>query len=120
MKDVIELRGLRVDAIVGVLEKERRRVQPLSLDIDIHRPFAQAAKTDDVAKTTNYADVLTLASRVVIEGKFILLETLARRTAAAILAFDPEIISVSVTVRKLRPPVSEDVATVGVRCTRSR
>jgi len=40
VKDVIELRTLRVDAIVGVLDKERQRAQPLAFDIDIHRPFA--------------------------------------------------------------------------------
>jgi hypothetical protein len=37
-----------------------------------------------------------------------------------ILAFDPAIKSVTVSVRKLQPPVSEDVATVGVRTTVSR
>jgi FolB domain-containing protein len=120
VKDVIELRTLRVDAIVGVLDKERQRAQPLAFDIDIHRPFAKATKNDDVRKTTNYADVLTLTSRIAREGRFLLLETLATRVASAILDFDNEITSVSVSVRKLQPPVPEDVATVGVRCTRRR
>ena len=88
MKDVIELRELRVDAIVGVLERERRRAQPLAFDIDLHRPFAAAAKSDDLAKTTNYAAVLKLTTKVAVEGKFLLLETLAtgvraRRTAVS-------------------------------------
>jgi dihydroneopterin aldolase len=73
-----------------------------------------------VHKTTNYADVLTLTSRIALEGRFLLLETLATRVANAILDFDNEITSVSVGVRKLQPPVPEDVATVGVRCTRRR
>lgn len=120
MKDVIELRELRVDAIVGVLERERRRAQPLAFDIDLHRSFAQAAKGDDLTTTTNYAAVLTLASQVAVEGKFLLLETLATRVAKKLLAFDPAIKSVTVSVRKLQPPVPEDVATVGVRTTVSR
>lgn len=120
MKDVIELRELRVDAIVGVLERERRRAQPLAFDIDLHRPFAAAAKSDDLAKTTNYAAVLKLTTQVAVEGKFLLLETLATRVAKKILEFDPAIKSVSVGVRKLQPPVEEDVATVGVRTTLSR
>ncbi len=120
MKDVIELRELRVDAIVGVLERERRRAQPLAFDIDLHRPFAAAAKSDDLAKTTNYAAVLKLTTKVAVEGKFLLLETLATRVAKKILEFDPAIKSVSVGVRKLQPPVEEDVATVGVRTTLSR
>jgi dihydroneopterin aldolase len=120
VKDVIELRELRVDAIVGVLERERRRAQPLAFDIDLHRPFAAAAKSDDLAKTTNYAAVLKLTTQVAVEGKFLLLETLATRVAKKILEFDPAIKSVSVGVRKLQPPVEEDVATVGVRTTLSR
>ena len=120
MKDVIELRELRVDAIVGVLERERRRAQPLAFDIALHRPFAAAAKSDDLAKTTNYAAVLKLTTKVAVEGKFLLLETLATRVAKKILEFDPAIKSVSVGVRKLQPPVEEDVATVGVRTTLSR
>jgi hypothetical protein len=40
--------------------------------------------------------------------------------AKKILEFDPAIKSVSVGVRKLQPPVEEDVATVGVRTTLSR
>jgi dihydroneopterin aldolase len=50
----------------------------------------------------------------------LLLETLATRVAKKILEFDPAIKSVSVGVRKLQPPVEEDVATVGVRTTLSR
>jgi dihydroneopterin aldolase len=103
-----------------VLERERRRAQPLAFDIDLHRPFAAAAKSDDLAKTTNYAAVLKLTTKVAVEGKFLLLETLATRVAKKILEFDPAIKSVSVGVRKLQPPVEEDVATVGVRTTLSR
>ena len=117
MSDVIELRELRCSAVVGVLSEERDRAQPLVMDIDIARPFEEAAMSDDIAETTNYASVLTLATRVASDGAFLLLETLAYRVAREILAFDAEVASVTVAVRKLRPPVPEDVATVGVRCT---
>jgi dihydroneopterin aldolase len=120
MSDVIELRALRVDAIVGVLDKERRRAQPLAFDIDLHRSFRAAAKNDDLTKTTDYAEILTLTAKIAVEGKFILLETLATRVAERILAFDPRIKSVDVSVRKLQPPVPEDVASVGVRTSLSR
>ena len=117
MNDVIELRELRCSAVVGVLAEERDRAQPLSFDLDLVRPFAEAAINDDIAETTNYADVLTLTTRVATEGRYLLLETLAYRVAYEILESDAEIDSVTVAVRKLRPPVVEDVASVGVRCT---
>jgi dihydroneopterin aldolase len=57
---------------------------------------------------------------VVTNGQFILLETLVRRCADAILAYDEAITEVSVRVAKLVPPVPQRVATVGVRTTRTR
>lgn len=117
---MIELRQLRTSAIVGVLAEERERPQPLEFDIDIERPFEEAALNDDLSETTNYAEVLTLATQVATEGRFLLLESLAYRVAREILAFDEGIESVTVAVRKLRPPVPEDVATVGVRCSLQR
>lgn len=120
MSDVIELRELRCSAIIGVLSEERERPQPLAFDIDIVRPFEEAAMNDVITETTNYSKILTLASKVASDGAFLLLETLAYRVAREILAFDLEISSVSVAVRKLRPPVPEDVATVGVRCSVQR
>ena len=117
MNDVIELRELRCSAIVGVLAEERERAQPLLFDLDLARPFAEAAINDDIGETTNYADVLSLTTRIATEGRYLLLETLAYRVAYEILESDAEIESVTVAVRKLRPPVVEDVASVGVRCT---
>jgi dihydroneopterin aldolase len=120
VSDVIELRELRVSAVVGVLSEERDRPQPLAFDIDIERPMEEAAMSDDLAETTNYAEVLSLTTTVARDGAFLLLETLAYRVAREILAFDDAITSVTVAVRKLHPPVAEDVATVGVRCTVSQ
>lgn len=120
MSDVIELRELRCAAVVGVLSEERERAQPLAFDIDVVRPFEEAAINDDIAATTDYSKVLTRAATVAEDGAFLLLETLAYRVAHEILALDTSITSVTVAVRKLRPPVVEDVATVGVRCTVQR
>jgi dihydroneopterin aldolase len=120
VSEVIELRELRCHAVVGVLDAERVHAQPLAFDIDIVRPFEEAVAIDDVLATTNYATVLTLATRTAVEGGFVLLETLASRVAHEILALDGAITSVTVAVRKLDPPVEEDVASVGVRCTVSR
>lgn len=117
MNDVIELRELRCSAVVGVLAEERDRAQPLVFDLELVRPFEAAAISDDIAETTNYAEVLELTIRTATEGRYLLLETLAYRVAYEVLALDDEIASVTVAVRKTRPPVVEDVASVGVRCT---
>ena len=120
MIDVIELRDLRCEVIIGLLEHERENLQPIAIDMDIRRSFESAAHSDDVAHTTNYALLISLAERVAVEGKFLLLETLVTRIAQAILDFDAEIDAVTVAVRKLEPPVPETIATVGVRTTLTR
>ena len=120
MSDVIELRGLRVNAVVGVLAEERERRQPLVIDLELVRPFREAAASDDLAGTTNYAEVLALAEAVVVEGHFLLLETLVHRVAEAVLDFDPAIESVLVRAHKPRPPGPQDVTSVGVACTLRR
>ena len=116
----VELVGLRVTAIVGVLPHERVTPQPLRLDINFVRRIDQAAASDDLRFTTNYAEVLALTEQVVINGEFLLLETLVTRVADAILSFDEAIESVTVRVAKLSPPVPQDIETVGVSTVRVR
>ena len=82
--------------------------------------LAAAGHSDDLGDTVDYAAVI---GRVVdiIAGptSYQLLESLAGVIAAAALV-DPRVQSVSVTVRKLRPPVPAVIDSVGVRVTRSR
>ena len=120
MSDIVEIRGLRQLAIVGVLAEEREREQPLSLDIDFARSFGEAAANDDLLATTNYADVLDTVQRVVRDGHFLLLETLVHRVARAVLDYDPAIEWTFVRVHKIQPPITQDVTSLGVSCTLHR
>ena len=67
----------------------------------------------------NYGAVVTAVERVVDGESHQLLERLASRITDDVLALDPRITSVTVTVRKLRPPVPVDLAWAGVTITRS-
>ena len=58
--------------------------------------------------------------RVVDASRFALLEALAGAIAAAALEVDDRVGTVVVSVRKLRPPVAQQLATSGVTLTRSR
>jgi len=118
--DAIVLSGLRVLAIVGVLETERVTPQVVVLDLTVERDFAAAAAADEITATTDYAAVLALAERVVVEGRFLLLETLVTRVADAVLALDDAISAVTVCAAKATSPVPQEVASVGVRTTRRR
>jgi len=118
--DRIELRGLRVTGIVGVLDHERTQPQPLEVDLDLAVDLRAAGASDDLADTVDYGAVCAAAERVVASTSFGLLEALAAQMAMTVLEVDARIDSVTVSVRKLRPPVAQQLATSGVRLTRSR
>lgn len=118
--DLIELRGLRLAGIVGVLPHEQAQAQPLELDLDLDADLDAAGRSDDLADTIDYGAVCDAVEAAVATTSFALLEALAARVAADVLALDERLRSVTVSVRKLRPPVAQQLSTSGVRITRSR
>jgi 7,8-dihydroneopterin aldolase/epimerase/oxygenase len=118
--DVIELRGLRLLGLVGVLPEERDRPQPLELDLDVEVDVTAAGLSDALDDTVDYGALCGLVEAVVVRGAPQLLERLAADLAAAVLEADGRISAVEVSVRKLRPPVPQDLATSGVRIRRQR
>jgi dihydroneopterin aldolase len=118
--DVIELRGLRLAGIVGVLPHEQAQPQPLELDLDVHLDLADAGARDALEDTVDYGALCAIAEQVVSTTSFALLEALAERLAADLLAADGRVDAVTVSVRKLRPPVAQQLATSGVRIRRAR
>jgi dihydroneopterin aldolase len=118
--DQIELQGLRLLALVGALPEERNRAQPLEVDLYLTVDLATAGASDALADTVDYGAVCAAVEGVVAIGWVRLLERLAERLAAAVLAVDERVDEVTVAVRKLRPPVPQDLATSGVRIARRR
>lgn len=118
--DLIELRGLRLVGICGALPEERERPQPLEFDVDITADLAPSGETDDLDDTIDYGALCDRIESVVAAGTPQLLEHLAAVTARALLDVDARIETVTVAVRKLRPPVPHHLATSGVRITRHR
>jgi dihydroneopterin aldolase len=118
--DRIELRGLRLAAVVGVLPHERSTAQPLELDLDVVVDLAAAGASDDLSDTVDYGALCQAVDDIVSGSRFGLLEALAEAVAATVLAQDPRIAAAAVAVRKLRPPVAQHLDTSGVRLTRHR
>lgn len=118
--DRIELRGLRILARVGVLPIEREQDQPLEVDLDVVVDLGAAGASDDLADTVHYGVVCDAVERAVAAGHVALLERLAELVAQAVLAVDRRIVAVDLAVRKLRPPVPQNLATSGVHVVRTR
>ena len=117
--DVLELRGLRVVGTHGALAEEQSRAQPFEVDLDVEADLSTAGRTDALDDTIDYGAVVATVERVVTAEHHQLLERLAQRIADEVLA-DERVTAVTVSVRKLRPPVPQDLATSGVRITRGR
>lgn len=117
--DRIEIHGLRVMAVVGVLSHEREAAQPLRLDLSLEVDLRDAGRSDELGDTANYGAVTERVAALVREAKDLLLERLAHRVAEEVLAFD-RVDAVEVTVTKMRPPIPEDVEATAVQIRRTR
>lgn len=118
--DRISLRDLRVMAVVGLLPQERTNPQPLSIDVDLHTDLTSAGLSDDLDDSVDYGAVCSRIVQVANDGAPLLLERLAHLMAEDLLDVFDRIDAVSIEVRKLRPPVPQDLATSGVAITRRR
>ncbi len=119
MADRIELRGLRAMGRCGVLPEEELRPQPLEVDLDVELDLSGAGASDALADTVDYGALCALVEGVITARSVALLEHLAETIAARVLA-DARVDAVTVSVRKLRPPVPHQLGTSGVRISRSR
>lgn len=115
MTGVVELRGLVVPALVGILPEELDRRQPIEVDLDVHVDIAAASVSDDLADAVDYGAVCDAVVAALTAGHVGLLEKLVRVVGDAVLAVDERITAVEVVVRKLRPPVPHQLGSSGVR-----
>ena len=117
-RDAVELRGLRLAGVVGVLPHEQEQPQPLEVDLDVALDLSAAGASDALGDTVDYGAVCSAVEQVVTTSSYALLEALAEAIASAVRAVDDRIDAVTVVVRKLRPPVPQQLSTSGVRITR--
>ena len=117
--DQIVLTGLRATAFHGVFENERRDGQVFVIDVTVHLDFAAAAAGDDLGQTIHYGELAEEVVSAVERDPVDLIETVAERIAAVVLAH-PAAHLVTVTVHKPSAPITVPFADVAVVITRSR
>jgi dihydroneopterin aldolase len=115
--DTIILSGIRALGAHGVLPEEQGRPQPFEVDVELSIDLAPAGRSDALSDTVDYDGLTARIVKIVEAGGLSLLEALAARIADACKA-DPRVVSVVVTVKKLRPPVPVHVEHVAVRIER--
>jgi 7,8-dihydroneopterin aldolase/epimerase/oxygenase len=118
--DCILLEGLTFYGYHGVKEAEAELGQPFLVDLTLWLPLRAAGTSDDLSRTVDYSDVYRTAQAVVEGERCRLLEAVAERLAAAVLARYP-VQAVRVRLNKPHAPVRGAVFTrVAVEITRTR
>jgi dihydroneopterin aldolase len=97
--DLVSVRDLSVQAVIGVLEWERGITQTLIFDVVLAADVASAARTDDLADALDYSAVARTIVSVIQDGRFRLIETAAERVADRLLT-DHRVAWLRLEVRK--------------------
>ncbi|MGH8566046.1 MAG: dihydroneopterin aldolase [Gammaproteobacteria bacterium] len=105
--DIIYLRDLRIDTIIGVYRWEREMKQTLVIDLELGTDIRPAAKSDAIADTLNYKDITERVTAFVEQSRYQLVEALAEAVAKLVLDEFP--------VPWLRLSVNKQGAVRGVR-----
>ena len=82
--DIVFLRGLRIETVIGIYDWEKEIKQPVILDLEMGADVARAAASDRIEDALNYKAVSKRLQQFVGESRFELVETLAERCAGII------------------------------------
>lgn len=114
--DRIFFRDIRVEAVVGIWEWERRITQTVSIDLEFSTDVRKAAESDSIEGTLDYKRVAKRVIEYVGNTEFRLVESLADSLAALIIReFGVSRVQVSVA----KPGAVEGSREVGVIISRT-
>lgn len=102
--DCISITGIRALGVHGALEEEQTRPQPFEVDVRLEVDLVSPGESDELEDTVDYSAVAEAVVRVVESEQHHLLERLASRIAE-VCKGDERVRAVTVTVRKIHPPV---------------
>lgn len=103
--DIVFLRDLRIDTVIGIYDWERKTRQTVIIDLEMGCDIAQAAASDSIDDALDYKSVAKRLIQFIGESEFQLVETLAERCA--------EIIRDEFSVRWLRLSLNKKGAVSG-------
>lgn len=84
--DIVYLRGLEVEAVIGIYDWERNIRQRLVFDLEMGTDIRAAASSEDIGDALNYHAVSERIKAFAGAERFLLIETLAERCAALIMS----------------------------------
>ena len=120
MSDRVFVTGLALHAYHGVMQHEADVGQTFLLDLALDIDLAEASRSDKLAHTVGYDQVVEAAAQVFCAQRYRLIEAAAGAVAAAVLERFAQVTAVTVTVHKPHAPIAATFADVGVAVTQTR
>jgi len=120
VSDTIFIKGLLMHARHGVMEHEAEVGQRFVIDLELFIDLANSSRTDKLADTVSYSDVVTSASQAFKGQNYYLLERAAGAVADAVLRDFAKVEAVKVTIHKPHAPIAAIFDDVGVVILRKR
>ncbi|MDH3979530.1 MAG: dihydroneopterin aldolase [Gammaproteobacteria bacterium] len=83
--DIVFITDLRIEAIIGIYDWERKVKQTISVDLEMGADIPRAAATDDIEDTLNYKAVSKRLIEFIGNSEYQLVETLAEKVAEIVI-----------------------------------
>jgi dihydroneopterin aldolase len=115
----VRVTGLRFRGPHGVFEPEKALGNEFRASLTAVVD-GSADSTDAIADTVDYGSLAVMVLRTSASRSFNTVEALARASAEAVLAEHPAVLSVEVTLDKLKPPMDAVVESCGARVVLDR
>lgn len=115
----VELEGLEFHAFHGLYPHERESGNWFEVDIAVETDFSVAAATDELSGTVNY-EVLFRIVKEEMDQPSKLLETVAEKIVNDVLDQIPAVLSVSLRISKLNPPIGGKVRKATISLSKNR
>jgi dihydroneopterin aldolase len=84
--DIVYIRQLKIDTVIGIFDWEREIKQTVCLDLDMAVDITKAASLEDIDSTVSYKTVSDLLLEFVSKSEFLLVETMAEEIAKLIMS----------------------------------
>ena len=120
MNDFIFIDNLVVFANHGVLDEEKTMGQKFVISIKLYTDISIPARTDDITKALNYAEVCSFVTEFTKNNRCKLIETAASDIAEALLIRYPSADGVEIMLKKPWAPIGLPLDKVAVSVTRAR
>lgn len=84
--DIVYIRDLQIDTIIGIYDWERQVRQTVSLDLEMAFDISKAGASDSIEDTLDYKAVSKRLISFIEESEFFLIECMAEQCAAIVLS----------------------------------